>query len=286
MTTAIPGFAPANDQELIRSFHERIRAIETSSTIRVGPWVLSSDGDGNLRAQRPGQAITIDETGATAEVAPQSVDLSGVATKGDLENIGGVDSESIFAELYHALTGALNPVNALSALANFFRIELGGLIPSFRLPLLPLSHIRNINPNLLTDGSFDYEASLLGFDDWDYDDVDGKAKAGCAYTVADGNTHILHSNPIEANPGDRFDVEVYTRWLSLTSTAGSIRLAMSAYDASKALISTTVLDSTQGTGTVAGWATKLSGANWAPPANTDYVVMELQVTTGASAGVE
>ena len=285
MTTAIPGFAPANDQELIRSFHERIRAIETSSTIRVGPWVLSSDGDGNLRAQRPGQAITIDETGATAEVAPQSVDLSGVATKDDLENIGGVDSESIFAELYHALTGALNPVNALSALANFFRIELGGLIPSFRLPLLPLSHIRNISPNLLTDGSFDYEASLLGFDDWDYDDVDGKAKAGCAYTVADGNTHILHSNPIEADPGDRFDVEIYTRWLSLTSTAGSIRLAMSAYDASKALISTTVLDSTQGTGTVAGWATKLSGANWAPPANTDYVVMELQVTTGASAGV-
>ena len=60
MTMAIPGYAPANDQELIRSFHERIRAIETSSTIRVGPWVLSSDGDGNLRAQRPGQAITID----------------------------------------------------------------------------------------------------------------------------------------------------------------------------------------------------------------------------------
>lgn len=284
MTMAIPGYAPATDQELIRSFHERIRAIETSSTVRVGPWVLSSDGDGNLRAQRPGQAITIDETGATAEVASVSVPLAGPAGA-DGEDGGGVDAESIFADLYHALTGALNPVNALSALANFFRIELGGLIPSFRLPLLPLSHIRNINPNLLTDGSFDYEASLQGFDDWDYDDIDGKAKAGCAYTVADGNTHILHSNPIESNPGDLFDVEVYTRWLSLTSTAGSIRLAMSAYDANKALISTSVLASTQGTGTVAGWATKLSGSNWAPPANTDYVVMELQVTTGASAGV-
>lgn len=287
MTVARPGYAPANDAELVRQFHERIRAIETSSTIRVGPWVLSSDGDGNLRAQRPGQAITIDENGATAEAAPAaSIDLSGLATKADLENIGGgTDSESIFAELYHALTGALNPVNALSALANFFRIELGGLIPSFRLPLLPLSHIRNINPNLLTDGSFDYEASLMGFDDWDYDDVDGKAKAGCAYTVADGNSHILKSNPIEANPGDRFDVEVYTRWLSLTSTAGSIRLAMSSYAVDKTLIQTDVLASTQGTGTVAGWATKLSAGNWAPPANTDYVVMELQVTTGASAGV-
>jgi hypothetical protein len=284
MTMALPGYAPSNDQELVRSFHERIRAIETSSTIRVGPWVLSSDGDGNLRAQRPGQAITIDEAGATAEVAPVSVPLAG-ASEADGEDGGGVDSESIFAELYTALTGALNPVNALQALANFFRIELGGLIPSFRLPLLPLSHIRNINPNLLTDGGFDYEASLLGFDDWDYDDIDGKAKAGCAYTVADGNTHILHSNPIEADPGDRFNVEVYTRWLSLTSTAGSIRLAMSAYDADKTLISTTVLDSTQGTGTVAGWATKLTGNNWAPPAGTDYVVMELQVTTGATAGV-
>ncbi len=284
MTMALPGYAPSNDQELVRSFHERIRAIETSSTIRVGPWVLSSDGDGNLRAQRPGQAITIDETGATAEVAPVSVPLAGAAGA-DGEDGGGVDSESIFAELYTALTGALNPVNALSALANFFRIELGGLIPSFRLPLLPLSHIRNISPNLLTDGGFDYEASLTGFDDWDYDDIDGKAKAGCAYTVADGNTHILRSNAIEAEAGDRFDVEVYTRWLSLTSTAGSIRLAMSAYDASKTLISTDVLASTQGTGTIAGWTTKLSGANWAPPAGTDYVVMELQVTPGATAGV-
>lgn len=132
---------------------------------------------------------------------------------------------------------------------------MGGLIPSFRLLLLPLSHIRNINPNLFTDGSFDYEASLMGFDDWDYDDVDGKAKAGCAYTVADGNSHILKSNPIEANPGDRFDVEVYTRWLSLTSIAGSIQLAMSAYDASKTKISTTVLASTSGTGTIVGWNT-------------------------------
>ena len=37
MTTAIPGFAPANDQELIRSFHERIRAIDN----RTARWIAS-----------------------------------------------------------------------------------------------------------------------------------------------------------------------------------------------------------------------------------------------------
>ncbi|AHJ88326.1 minor tail protein [Mycobacterium phage 39HC] len=309
MTAALPGVAPANDDELIRDMHLRLRKLETTNTLRVGPWVISTDPiSGNLRATRPGHTVLIDETGATEEslgaaATPVEVDLTGYVTNAQLSAaIDGLPDiptlpdvpgmiVSAFTDLYHKLTGILsNPVDALASLANFFRVELGGLISSARLPIIPLSHIRDVNPNLLTDGSFDDEASLAGFPDWDYDEEDGKSRPGAAYTVADGNTHIIHSNPIEVETGpdgDKLAIEVFTRWLSLTATAGSIQLAVSSYTADDQRIGTepTVLASTSGAGTVAGWNTRLAVAEWTPPATAAYVVIELIVTAGATAGV-
>ncbi|QOP65572.1 minor tail protein [Mycobacterium phage Suigeneris] len=297
MSVIAPGRAPRTDGELMVELNDRVRALENARTVRVGPWTLSTDPvSGALRAMRPGQTVLIDGEGAT-EIAPAKVDLSGLVTTEQLNTAldgidggGGIDLESVWAALYSQLTGIMNPVNALTALANFFKLELGAPITSNRLPLIPLSHIRPVNPNLLIDGSFDDEASLLGFPDWDYDEADGRDRPGCAYTMADGFTHVIHSNAIEVETDDRFDIEVYAKWIGLTiSGATPIKLAISSYRADDVLINgaPAVVFSVGEAGDSAGtdgWGMRLHVEDWAPPEDAAYIVVELTVTAAATGG--
>ena len=307
MTVMLPGRAPATDAELIRSFHDRIRSLEQARTLRVGPWVLATDAlTGNLVASRPGQTVVIDGEGATTEIAPQALNLSKLSNYvttqqlddalagvggGGLPDLGEI-AESLWSSLYEQLTGLLNPTNALAALANFFKLELGAPITSDRLPLIPLSHIRNVNPNLLVDGSFDDERTLLGFPDWDYDEADGKSRPGCAYTMADGTTHVLRSNVIEVGTDDKIDFEVWTKWIDLTMS-GSLPIKLSVASYQKAAVpggqptliggGPVVLAQGGATGSSAGWV-KLSATNWAPPAGADFILLELTVAATATSG--
>jgi hypothetical protein len=296
VTTTLPGRAPSTDTELVRSFHDRIRKLETAPTVRVGPWVLSNDAaTGALRATRPGQVVLIDGEGAT-ELDPVKVDLSGLVTNTQLDHalagVGGLPdlgaiAESIFGSLYTQLTGFLNPVSALTQLANFFKLELGGAITPGRLPLIPLSHIRNVQPNLLVDGSFDDENTLAGFPDWDYDEADGKSRPGCAYTVADGTTHTLHSNPIEVGADDTLDVEAWAKWTGLTTSAPNpITVAVASYTAAGVLIggAPAVLTNAGGSGGTVGWTGGTIFTNWDVPNTAAYVVLELTVANTATAG--
>ncbi|AHZ95290.1 minor tail protein [Mycobacterium phage Manad] len=293
MTVELPGRAPTTDGELARQFHERIRRLENPRSVRVGPWVIATDPiTGDLKASRPGQTLMLGGD-QPVEVVEQSLSLSKFVTKDDLDAAldgieagGGGDNDSVWAQLYEKLTGILSPTNALNALANFFRLELGAPITSSRLPLLPLSHIRPISPNLLTDGSFDYEETLSGFPDWDWDDTVGRNKPGSAYTVADGTTHTIHSNSIEVGPDDRLNVEVYARWAGLVASGAAIKLDISCYrdDGSPVFSGPITLDSLTVSGTASGW-TKLSVTNWDVPDEARHVVVELTVTSGATAGV-
>ncbi|APQ42290.1 minor tail protein [Mycobacterium phage Rich] len=294
MSVIAPGRAPRTDAEWSVEVNDRLRALENARTVRVGPWTLSTDPvSGALRAMRPGQTVLIDGEGAT-EIAPAKVDLTGLVTTDQLNTAldgidggGSIDLESVWSALYTQLTGILNPVNALTALANFFKLELGAPITSNRLPLIPLSHIRPVNPNLLIDGSFDDEASLLGFPDWDYDEADGRDRPGCAYTMADGFTHVIHSNAIEVEADDRFDFEVYAKWIGLTvSAATPIQLAISSYRNDDVLINgaPAVIASAGAAGDSAGWTTRLHVEEWAPPEDAAYIVVELTVTSGATGG--
>jgi hypothetical protein len=191
-----------------------------------------------------------------------------------------------WGELYERLRGAPAPEEALDALADFFKAQLGGLIPSWRLPVLPLSHIRNVNPNLLPDPSFDDEATLAGLLDWDWDDTDGRTRPGCAYTMADGTTHILHSAPIEVGPDDTLDLEIWAKWTGLvTSGAGPVRCNIAAYRPDHSLIGggPAVLAVGGANGDSAGWV-KLSTVNWPVPDDAEYVVLEPTVAAWATAG--
>ena len=191
-----------------------------------------------------------------------------------------------WAELYERLRGQPAPDEALDALADFFKAQLGGLIPSWRLPVLPLSHIRNVNPNLLPDPSFDDEATLAGLLDWDWDDTDGRTRPGCAYTMADGTTHVLHSAPIEVGPDDTLDLEIWSKWTGLvTAGAGPVRCNIAAYRPDHSLIGggSAVVAVGGANGDSAGWV-KLATVNWPVPDDAEYVVLEPTVASWATAG--
>ncbi|AHJ86572.1 minor tail protein [Mycobacterium phage Jolie2] len=179
------------------------------------------------------------------------------------------------------------PDQALDQLAKFFRINLGAPIGSGRLPLIPLSHIRAVNPNLLTDGSFDDEDTLAPFDDWDWDDTDGRTKPGCAYTVADGTTHTIYSNPIEVGPLDELDVEVWADWIGLaTNGASPLSMAIAAHRADGSLIGgmPAVVAQAGGAGNSANWV-RLHLEEWPVPDDAKYVILELTVAAWATAGI-
>ncbi|UXE04405.1 minor tail protein [Mycobacterium phage Funsized] len=299
MSAVIPGRPPATDAEWARSVEDRLRTLANPRTVRVGPWVIGTDGvTGNLLATRPGQSVVIDDTGATEVLPARKVDLSGYVTGDQLTAaIGGIDTtpdlgqiaESLFTDLYNGLVGLLNPVDALGQLVRFFKLELGGPILSNRLPVLPLSHIRNVQPNLLVDGSFDSEDTLAGFPDWDYDEADGHSRPGCAYTMADGTTHTLHSNPIEVGVGDTFDFEAWGKWSNLVVAAGAsnpIQVAVASYTADNVLIggAPQVITAVGGAGGSAAWQGGVIATAWAPPATADYIVLELTVASTATAG--
>ncbi|QFG10103.1 minor tail protein [Mycobacterium phage Lemuria] len=184
--------------------------------------------------------------------------------------------------------GALpEPAEALDQLAKFFRINLGAPITPGRLPLLPLSHISAVNPNLLTDGGFDDEATLAPFDDWDWDDTDGRTKPGCAYTVADGTTHTIYSNAIEVGETDTLDVEAWVDWIGLaTNGAAPLTVAISAYRADRTLIGGMPARVAQagGAGDSATWQ-RLHFEEWPVPEDAEYVVLELTVAAWATAGI-
>jgi hypothetical protein len=127
MTAVIPGRAPSNDVELVRSFHDRIRKLETKSTVRVGPWVLSaSQDDGGIVATRPGEAYKLNPMAAPVALGVGS----------DAENPVGPSADSIFALLYKQLTGiGIDPLGALNALGGFLKQELSGALDITRLPM-------------------------------------------------------------------------------------------------------------------------------------------------------
>ncbi|URC18135.1 minor tail protein [Mycobacterium phage Zenteno07] len=296
MTIALPGRAPANDQELIRSFHDRIRALEQARTVRVGPWVLSTDAlTGNLMASRPGQTVVIDGEGATQEVAPAKFNLSGLVTDEQLElaleglPTGGGDLgavESLFADLYEKLTGiGIDPLGALGKLADFFKIELGGPINIGRLPLLPLAHIRDIVTELLDDPGFDNPLTLAAFEDWDWIDTDGVDTPGAAEVDADGLTHTIYSNNIPVADGDTLNLMSKAKWLNLTTSAATpVRMLVTFYNAAEQMIGAPqLLGQVGAAGSSAGWVT-MTATEVAVPAGARNAVQELTVTTGATGG--
>ncbi|ART68211.1 hypothetical protein BTO20_06095 [Mycobacterium dioxanotrophicus] len=275
------------DQEWARQISRRLDVLENPRSLRVSDWVINSV-DGKLIATRPGQSVNLDNP-----TGPVSVDLGSLRgfTSTDREEVVNEAKTSAWQELYEKLTGQLNPVDALKSLSDFFRIELGGPISADRIPLIPLTHIRDINRNLILDGGFDTGDTLLGLPDWAHDDTDGRSQPGCAVTTADGTSHVIYSNDIQVAKDDKLNLSVAVKWVGLTALAGSdaIRLNVAAYDASGVMIGgaptmvASVASPSGNSGGTNGWGTTISGT-YTVPDTAVLVTVELTVMASATAG--
>src|SRR4051812_15092080 len=100
MASTILARSPATDAELIRSFHDRIRNLELSNTVRVGEWVVASR-DGNLVASKPGQQLTLNALPGVETVTSAVKALPGVVAIPNIDT--GIDLSSIGALLAQLL---------------------------------------------------------------------------------------------------------------------------------------------------------------------------------------
>jgi len=96
-----PGATPSTDAELIRSFHDRIRALETKPTTRVGDWVLS-DINGMLTATKPGSSVAL--TGLAEDVGID-LPIKSLVDTSQLQQAVDSTSGGIITQIAHALTG-------------------------------------------------------------------------------------------------------------------------------------------------------------------------------------
>lgn len=97
-----PGQTPSTDDELIRSFHDRIRALETAPTARVGDWVLSDLG-GALTASSPaGGIVALTGLPEAVDFAPATA-ITGMVTTPQLE----ASNDNLLSQLIKALTGGV-----------------------------------------------------------------------------------------------------------------------------------------------------------------------------------
>lgn len=106
---SLPGRPPAIDAELIRQLHDRIRALETATTLRLGQgWVLGADPNtGALMANRPGESVLLSGPVIEGEVvnATASTDVATVHEQLVMEERGQND---IITKIGTALTGIVD----------------------------------------------------------------------------------------------------------------------------------------------------------------------------------
>lgn len=237
--TLVPGKNPTTDVELVRSFHDRLRRLENPQTLRVGPWVLSSQS-GRLTAQRPGlpAALFLDEIvqpqtrqfgssrgyvvpggGLTAGEVTEAI----TGTPGDLEDIGAwLDAQ------WQKFLTPQSPINA----DNLF-----GWLPPWLLGKVPVSLLTNEPVQQLFNPNFTGEVSLndpSGRWTWDHtvyrstDDPEPELR-GSATVELDGTRLELESNPIPAIPGKTVSVQAHLASLNMTGTGQVAQVVIQPY---------------------------------------------------------
>lgn len=178
-------------------------------------------------------------------ILPQIISAAGGSgnTLGDLESAlgalaGGV--ETLWTEFQTAL-GAASPGDAASkveAAASNAITALTNLIEPSRIPVIPVAHVKNTNPNLLINGGFDGSISMDGEGLWFWDGtvgVSGTTPVGSARVDCDGTDHLLTSNFIDTVAGDTFSFTVYFSWSGVTNSGAStssVGFQVQAYDSS------------------------------------------------------
>jgi hypothetical protein len=114
-----PGRAPRTDAEFARNVVARLRVLEQARAVQVGPWTIFERGGELLAAEPGGQLLNL----STPDL-PESVDLSGLVSRDEMQTLVNGAVLSQFDTLYQALAGLVTPQQALSPLTALLTGEL------------------------------------------------------------------------------------------------------------------------------------------------------------------
>lgn len=163
--------------------------------------------------------------------------------------------------------------------------KLFGQIPSALLGLIPIGHISNNSPNLLTEAGFSSpDAIAPGGTGWVHDPSEGRTSPGSAKATASSRQLELASDYIEVNKDQEFTCSAWVKWVGAAYT-GSNHLTIGAkvYDADDNFL----YNSTLGTKTITSanqvtW-TQIEG-NASIPEGVGKIRMFLRVNANVNAG--
>jgi hypothetical protein len=169
-----------------------------------------------------------------------------------------------------------------NALQNAF--NLFGQIRLAQLPVIPVSHIRNINPELLWNAGFDTAASISTGSGYTWDGTVGHTALGSAKCIPDGvTTFPLLSSPVPVTQGESLTISVWTEWSGLTrSGSNPIQLVAQTY-LQGAPVAQVVIASEATPGASSSGFVQMSGT-YAVPAGVDTVYLMPVVNPTATGG--
>ncbi|MHC9292064.1 hypothetical protein ACRCUN_06325 [Mycobacterium sp. LTG2003] len=222
-----------------------------------------------------------------APAEPTTVDLSARGTV--VSNVGDIATAVGYPDVDEDNPPSLDDIRQW-VLSQFF-----GQISPTRIPALPWAHLFDGAAELLTDPGFDNPATFASNPSITYDGEFGRLKPGSARVECDGTTHVAVSNAIEVSADETLPVSIHVFYESVTAAANSVRLSVRGYHREgdvRTLVTTSTVaslspagESDDDPGAVDGWL-KLEGTYIVPdlPNSVDEVVLEFDVTPGATAG--
>lgn len=178
-------------------------------------------------------------------------------------------------------------------------INLVGFLPPELTALIPVGHVGNDQPNLVTDGAFTTEAVIQSGNGWSWDgttDYPGST-GGSAKVIGDGGVKQLFSNLIPVAKDQKLDLEAQIKFTKPSTATPTFIVGLRGYNGDTQTFTNTVASVvgksgyttasssaayTVGTNTTAsvsgGWV-KIAGS-YTIPANCTHVRMLLGVTNG------
>lgn len=304
MSGVLAGKMPRTDAQWARDVEQRLGALESATTVRVGNWVMTSQ-DGNLQATAPGKgtlylAQADGGSGLTAVAASAVTSVSGDSiTLTDLLNLfSPTNGATSLTELETWLTDEWNSFLTPNSALDWNNLL--SQIPNWLMPTtISLGMLTNAPVNVLADGGFTINPdSPTG--KWTLDPTVYRSANTSMHIAADGNNNLIRSNLITVTPGQTITVSINVATKALNG-AGSDLYELSilplAYDDNTNISTpgTAQVVSTEGVpgGSLVAWAAAPAGADggitmsgtWTVVGDTiNRVAMQLEVTEHAASG--
>ena len=146
-------------------------------------------------------------------------------------------------------------------------INLFGFLPFDLLSMIPVGHVGDASPNLISDTGFETEAAVQAGNGWTWDATTNNTNStgGSVKVTGDGGVRQILSNMIQVAAGQTLDLSVAIKWSKPSAATPTFLIGLRGYDAAGAQTFTKTVASVIGK---AGYTTSNTTATYTVGANT------------------